>query len=154
MEKADLIAKVRDEIRSQFERMLTAAKAAASYATDEETKPDGKYDTQSTEASYLAAGQAEKAEELALDVELFETLELPNFDDSAPIAPGALVEVELEDGDIAFYLLAPRGGGTVINHLGCKLTVLTPDSPLAQKLEGKRAGDQLDEPNMTIYTVS
>ncbi|MFT5465683.1 MAG: transcription elongation GreA/GreB family factor [Verrucomicrobiales bacterium] len=153
MEKPKIVAKIYKELRSQFERMLAAAQLAESYATDQDNQAESKYDTRALEASYLASGQAEKARELAEAVELFETLELPAFEETDPIDLGALVEGDL-DGELVFYLIAPRGGGLVTEHEGCELTVLTPEAPLAQQLLGKRAGDELEIPKLKIYEVS
>ncbi len=151
-EKQVVLAKVREQIRAQFERMVSAAQTAAEYATDEGSRAESKYDTRGLEASYLAAGQAEKAEEFAEAVHLFENLKLPDFGECDPIALGALIEADL-DGELVFYLLAPRGGGIVCEHEGCDLTVLTPDSLLGSRLLGLRAGDTIAEPPLTIYTV-
>lgn len=153
MEKAKIIAKIHNQLRNQFDRMLAAAKSTESYATDQDSQAEGKYDTRALEASYLAAGQAEKAEELAEAVELFKAFDPPDFAEDAPIDLGALIEADL-DGELVFYLLAPRGGGLVCEHEGCDLTVLTPDAPLARQLLGKRAGDELESPKLVIYEVS
>lgn len=153
IEKAEIVARIRDQLRAQFQRMLAAARTSQAYATDQGSKAESKYDTRSLEASYLAAGQAEKAEELASAVEVFAKLKLPDFDEADAIGVGALVEADL-DGDLVFYLIAPVGGGVVCEHEGCELTVLTPDSPLAQQLLGLRAGDSLEAPALSVFGVS
>ncbi len=152
-EKQQVLAKVREQIRAQFERMSTAAKTSADYATDKDSRSESKYDTRSLEASYLAAGQVEQAEELADTLQWLETLELPDFRENDAIQAGALVEADFE-GDLVFYLLLSRGGGITCQHHGCDLTVLTPDSPLGAKILGLRAGDSLESPALTIYTVA
>tara|TARA_R110002096_G_scaffold273422_3_gene467230 strand:- start:21028 stop:21492 length:465 start_codon:yes stop_codon:yes gene_type:complete len=152
-EKQQVLEKVRAQIRVQFERMAAAVQSSVEYATDEDSRAESKYDTRGLEASYLAAGQVEQMEELSEALQSFETLELPAFSEDAEIQIGALVEADLE-GELVFYLIAAKGGGVVCDHEGCDLTVLTPESPLGAKVIGMRAGDRLENPEITIFTVS
>jgi transcription elongation GreA/GreB family factor len=151
-EKKELIAKVLDQLRDQYDRTLAAGRSAEEYATDAESRAEDKYDTRSLEASYLAAGQAQKVKELAEAIQRLDAWDPPSFSGDEPIDAGALVEADL-DGELVFYLLAPAGGGLATEHLGCELTVLTPDSPLAAQLIGKRAGDRVADGKITIYGV-
>jgi hypothetical protein len=151
--KAELIERIRVELRSQFERLAQAAREAHAAATDPGSKAESKYDTRSLEASYLATGQAKQVEELATAVRIFETFDPPAFDIDAAIDAGALVETDL-DSETAFFLLAPAAGGLTIDHLGAELTVLTPESPLYQQLLGRHTGDTLDRPPLFISEVS
>lgn len=151
--KAELVERIRAELRSRFERLSGAARDAHAAATDPGSKAESKYDTRNLEASYLAKGQARQVEELADSVRIFESLVLPDFGIEDPIDAGALVEVEL-NGDTAFFLLAPVGGGMTLDHFGSELTVLTPDSPMYQRLIGLRMGDSLESPALWISEVS
>ncbi len=153
VEKAELVARIREDLKSRFERMRAAATEAKEAATDDSSRAENKYDTRGLEASYLAAGQAEQAEALAELIQLFGALALPDFDEGDEIAPGALVEADL-DGELVFYLLAPGGGGVICDYLGCELTVLAPGSPLREKLLGHVAGDILNDPPLTVLGVS
>ena len=65
VEKAKVIRIVRAELEAQYRRVAAAAREAHGYATDPDSKAESKYDTRGLEASYLAAGQAAKADELA-----------------------------------------------------------------------------------------
>lgn len=151
--KADLVDRIRKELRARFERLSQAARETHAAATDASSKAESKYDTRNLEASYLAAGQAKQVEEFAEAVRIFEALSLPDFDIDTPIDAGALVETDL-DGETTFFLLAPAGGGLVFEHLGCELTVLTPESPLYQKLTGLRTGDLLEQPPLMVTEVA
>ena len=153
MSKADVIIRVRERLQEQYERMAGAALNSHSYATDRDSKAESKYDTRSLEASYLAMGQAEKAEEIAAAITYFEELNPSPFADTDAINLGALVEADLS-GELCFYLIAPFGGGVVCDHEGCDLTVLTPDSPLGRQLIGRHAGDCIEELALTIFEVS
>ena len=56
------------------------------------------------------------------------------------IAPATLVELEL-GSTVAFYFIAPRGGGLITNVEGRPVQVITPQSPLGEALLGRRIGE-------------
>lgn len=151
--KSSLLEKVRSDLRARLEILTRAAFEAHAAATDPGSKAEGKYDTRSLEASYLAAGQAKQVEELADALRVFEALNPPDFGFGDPIDAGALVEVDRE-GETVFYLMAPASGGLVVQHDGAEVTLLTPASQLYQKLLGCSAGDLLEDPPMLIIEVS
>lgn len=150
--KSALLEQIRSELRAQLERLSKAAFEAHAAATDPGSKAEGKYDTRSLEASYLAAGQARQVDELAEAVRIFEALALPDFGMADPIDAGALVEAELA-GEAAFFLLVPTSGGLVIFHEGREITLLTPASGLYQKLLGLHVGDSLEDPPLMVTEV-
>lgn len=153
MDKATLIESLKSLVKLQYERALSALAGAAEAATGDDTKAESKYDTRGLEASYLAAGQAEQADELAEAVEKLENAEFPDYDFDDPIGPGALVEAE-RDGEIVFYLLAPAGGGMVLESGdGEPVTVLGAEAPLRAQLMGKTSGSILDNIDLTILEV-
>jgi hypothetical protein len=152
MTKSELLPRILEILEDQHRVMLTASREATENATGDETRSDGKYDTRATEAAYLAEAQAEQAEKLAEAITSFKSLELPEYELTDAIGPGALVETDL-DGETSFYLLVPSGGGTTLEHLGCELTLLTPDAPLYQKLLKRKAGEMLEQPEMMLLGV-
>lgn len=151
--KTHLLEQIRSELRIRLDRLAKAAFEAHAAATDPGSKAEGKYDTRSLEASYLAAGQARQVEELAESVRVFESLTLPDFALDSEIDAGALVEVEMA-GEAAFFLLVPTAGGLVINHGGVEITLLTPASALYRNLLEMRVGESLDTPKLTVRSVS
>lgn len=151
--KLAILTRIRAELRARLDRLSKAACEAHAAATDPGSKAEGKYDTRSLEASYLAAGQARQVDELAESVRIFETLTLPDFEMDDAIDAGALVEVAL-NGDSGFFLLVPASGGLVIMHEDQEITLLTPDSGLYRKLLELRAGESLDVPKLTVIAVS
>ncbi|MCB1228664.1 MAG: hypothetical protein KDN19_00260 [Verrucomicrobiae bacterium] len=154
MIKADVIAALRAQLQSQYDRMLAAAREARGYATDQDSKAESKYDTRSLEASYLAVGQAAKADELAVALDTFRPESFRDFAEIEPIDLGALVEVVYPDRAKATFLLAPHGGGMMIDLDGVTVMVITPGAPVFGKLAGKRADDELADPPMKIARVS
>ncbi len=150
--KARLLEKIRAKLRASLTRLASAASEAHAAATDPGSKAEGKYDTRSLEASYLATGQARQVEELAESVRIFEALELPDFNAGDSIDAGALVEAEI-DGEKSCFLLVPAAGGMEINDENREITLLTPSSALYRKLLGMQAGEKLEVPRMEILDV-
>jgi hypothetical protein len=150
--KSSLLVQIRQELRNRLERLSKFAFEAHAAATDPGSKAEGKYDTRSLEASYLAAGQARQVDELAEAVCLFEALTLQEFSSADPIDAGALVEARLH-GETVYFLLVPSSGGLEIQHGGREITLLTPASDLYRKLMGMSAGESLDQPALTVVAV-
>ena len=140
--KAALIARIVAQLDATLTRFADAARVSAADATDEHNRAENKYDTRATEASYLAAGQGRKALETVEARKQFAALEAREFAPDEPIAPGALVEVD-DVGERLWYFLGPSAGGTEVEHEGREVLVITPASPLGQRLLGRRAGEAL-----------
>ena len=41
------------------------------------------------------------------------------------------------------YFIGPKAGGTEVKHEGREILVITPQSPLGERLRGKKSGDRL-----------
>lgn len=138
---------VREALRRALEGALEAMAAAAAEtragAVHEESRAEGDKDMRSTEQSYLARGQAMRAEALAEELARLERLEARAYGEGDPIGPDALVLVCVDDEPRAFYLV-PFGGGTELDVGGARVTVVTPSSPVGAALLGRRAGDDFE----------
>ncbi len=152
MNKRQVIQCVREELRRQFDLLKRASDTARADATDEESRAKSKYDTQGLEASYLAAGQAERAEEIAATITAFNAAPFPPFTAKDYIGEGALVEVSFA-GEIEWFLLAPCAGGMTVKVNQKEVTVLAPGAPLRKQLQNLRKGAQLKERQMTVKSV-
>ena len=152
MTKHEVLAAILDELKRGFENLSRAATQSRESATDAESKGDGKYDTRSTEASYLADGQARQAAEVAAAAAAFEQLEARDYDPTDPIALGALVEIEIM-GEREWFFLGPASGGLEVSLGEETITILTPESPLGQNLLGRHSGDQTTAPDAKIISV-
>ena len=152
MSKADLIETVRNELKASLDRLHRAASEARAAATDPGSKAESKYDTRSLEASYLASGQARQAQELGESLRILESWQPVDFAADDAIEAGALVRVSGAGGSSCF-LLVPAAGGLEVEHNGEEVTLLSPASPLYQKLCGLRAGDSLDSPRLSVSAV-
>lgn len=151
--KDQLVRQITARLRQQLDTMTEAAKATHAASTGDEGKQEGKYDTRALEASYLAGAQAEQTQALARALHVFEQLELEDFAPDDAIAPGALVETEL-DGTISYFLLTPCAGGIGITHEAGELTTLSPEAPLYQGLLGLQVGEFIGDTGMMILEVS
>lgn len=143
--KQAILTQIIDSLRAELDTCLNAARAASAAATDPDSKAENKYDTRSLEASYLARGQAQRVGELQEAVHAFETLNLRRFEDGDAVGLGALVGLKNDNGE-SFYFLGPAAGGTEVQHEGSEVLVITPASPLGQKLVGRKTGDKVPMP--------
>jgi hypothetical protein len=141
MDKQHLLQCIIEKITLDAELALSAAKAAHEAAINEETQPDNKYDTLSLEASYIAQGHANRAQELKKALEVYKKLEMQSFAPYEPFYLTALVGIEYEDGRIRQLFLGPDAGGLKVNCDGEEIVVITPGSPLCAALLGKQVGD-------------
>lgn len=138
---------VREALRASMQSALEAIAASAADAREgavhEESRAEGDKDMRSTEQSYLARGQAMRAEELAEEIARFASMEPRAYGGDDAIGPGALVAVTVDDEERVFYLV-PCGGGTELDVGGVRVTVVTPSSPVGNALVGRRAGDDFE----------
>ncbi|WP_136515344.1 GreA/GreB family elongation factor [Geomonas edaphica] len=123
---------------------MKAAKAAHEAAIHEENIPDNKYDTLSLEASYVAQGQANRAQEVKLALQAYRGLSLQPFNALAEIRLTALVTLEGDDGALKTVFIGPQEGGLKLLLDGEEVLVITPSSPMGRELIGKSLGDTVE----------
>ena len=140
MNKRAIIKKITAKLTEELSVYLRAAAYARDEATHEQNKAENKYDTRGLEASYLARGQSKQAAELEAAIVEFERVGVRKFAVGDAIAVGALVELE-QGGEKFFYFLGPRAGGTEVIHDKNEILVITPQSPLGEQLQGKKANE-------------
>ena len=143
MTKEELLQAVIAALSADLTVLSTAARAAHEAATHEECIPDNEYDTTALEASYIAQGQANRAQEIRATLESYRTLTLNTFDDDTPIRLTALVNLEDSEGNMRRFFLGPQGGGMKITDGITEIVVITPVSPLGRSLLGRRTGDEV-----------
>ncbi|MFN3697916.1 MAG: hypothetical protein ACK4VO_10795 [Pseudobdellovibrio sp.] len=140
IDKAKLIEKIKIQLEQDFEKLKSAALATYEDATHEESKPENEYDTRGLEASYLAGAQGKRLAELEEVYAAIKFLKVKNFSDQDVIELSALVEVDLK-GKKQFLLIAPKGGGIIIEYDGLSIQVIASYSPLGEALLGLKKGD-------------
>jgi len=143
MTKEQMIQEIIARLSTDLAVLSTAARAAHEAATHEECIPDNKYDTTALEASYIAQGQANRAQEIRGALESYRTLTLQGFDDDTPIRLTALITLESADGDVRRLFLGPQAGGMKVPDRDGEIVVITPRSLLGRSLLGQRIGDEV-----------
>lgn len=159
MTKVQLLQAITTALAADLAILSAAARAAHSAATHSECLPDNKYDTTALEASYIAQGQANRAQEIQAALESYRNLTLHTFDDETPIRLTALVTLQDGEGNDRRFFLGPHSGGLKIDDPAGEIVVITPASPLGRSLLGLRVGDEvltgsaLTEASFTIVAV-
>src|SRR5210317_1869598 len=111
MNKELILNKIIALLTEDLKILTEAAKTAHAAATHTECLPDNKYDTTGLEASYVAQGQANRAQEIRQSLESYRKLVLRTFDEETPIRLTALVTIEADDGSCRQVFLGPDAGG-------------------------------------------
>lgn len=140
MNKQAVLDQILSVLNTELALLKRAAHDAFAAATDPDSKAENKYDTRTLEASYVARGQAKRVAELQEAVQAFGALPRTTLEPGTAITLGALVSLDTPE-ERTHYFLGPLAGGTEIVHEGNEIVIITPASPLGQKLIGKRAGE-------------
>lgn len=144
MNKALLQQLILDQLHSDLTQAQQAALTAYEAATHEENIAENKYDTLGLEASYLAAGQARRVEEIRQALSAWEKLRLRPFDAQQGIQLGTLVWLADAEGSEQCLFLGPDGAGLKLLLDGQEVRVVSPRAPLGQRLIGRGEGDQVE----------
>jgi transcription elongation GreA/GreB family factor len=140
--KAELIRLILVKLNHDLELFVNAARTAHEAAIDEETQPDNKYDTTALEASYVAQGQANRAQELRRSIETYKQLAWPPQSDIIRLA--SLVTLKDSTGNQKQLFIGPLEGGLKVATKSGDVMVITPASPLGKSLIGKSSDDSVD----------
>lgn len=143
VDKAALLRAFIEQLSAEVARAKAQAVEAAEGVTHTENRAEGIKDMRSTEASYVARGQAERTAKLEEAVALLSRLELRDFGPNDAVALTALIDLE-HHGARSRYFLVPAAGGERIEHGGHKIQTLTPTSPLGRAVIGLRLGDEAE----------
>ena len=144
MHKDALIQQVITSLTTDLSTLTVAAKTAHAAATHSECLPDNKYDTTGLEASYIAQGQANRAQDIRQSLDRYQKLITRDFDDETPIRLTALVTMEDDSGNQRRVFLGPDAGGLKLVDGDEECVVITPESPLGRALLGKVCGDEVE----------
>ena len=133
-----------EQLKVDLDIAQRAAQTAYETATHEENIAENKYDTLGLEASYLAAGQAKRVEEIRQALVLCQNLILRPYDEQQGIQIGTLLGLEDDNGNQQWLFLGPDAAGLKVYLVGQLITVITPRSPLGKSLLGKFEGDEVE----------
>jgi transcription elongation GreA/GreB family factor len=143
MNKPDLLRLIIEQLTDDLAVQFNAALAAHEASTHEENIPDNKYETLALEASYVAQGQANRAQEIRRALDTYKQLTPQNYDDNSTIGLTSLVSLSGDDDTTRTVFVGPlEGGMKVVDPLtGAEIVVITPASPLGRDLIGRTTGD-------------
>ena len=141
MNKEQFREQILARLAADHQLLLHAAKSSHAAATHEDNAPDSKYETLALEASYIAQGQANRAQEIKQAIEAYRQLVLQKFSEQSQIRMSALVQLEDQQGNEKQVFIGPAAGGLKLDHEGQEIMLITPDSPLGSELIGR----QVDE---------
>ena len=144
MNKHAVLQLILEKLAVDLDIAQRAAQTAYETATHEENIAENKYDTLGLEASYLAAGQARRVEEIKQSLALCQSLQLRPFDAQRGVELGTLLGLEDENSRQQWLFLAPDAAGLKVDVVGQPVTVITPRSPLGKSLLGKFEGDEVE----------
>lgn len=156
MDKQALLSNIIAALTADLGLLTEAARTAHAAATHEECLPDNKYDTTGLEASYIAQGQANRAQEIRRSLDKYRNLTLSNFDEETPIRLTALVTIEADDNSCRQVFIGPDAGGLKLVNGDMECIVITPESPLGRALLGRRCDDEVQigsETSLKTYTI-
>lgn len=143
-DKARLLAALIEQINADLDAMVSTHKATHEGAVHEESRAENDKDTRAIESTYLARGLAQRAAELGTAKSQLTQLELREFSQSTPVALSALVRLRDEDDEHdQWYFLAPAGGGLRLTRDGFEVAIITPGSPLGDRILGKSLDDEI-----------
>jgi len=148
MDKRFLVDQLIDRLRASANVALHAQEAAAVEARDGATPAEKREDARAAlELGGLAKAQGARAQRAIAEADSLTSFRPGVLREDAPIAVGALVEVEDGDsGEGRTFFLAPVGAGVTLTAPGGDgfLSVVTPASPIGKAVLGKRVGDVVD----------
>ena len=148
MDKRFLIDQLSDKLRESAQVARKAGQDAADEARDGATAAEKRENARvAQEYAGLARGQVARASRTLAELSTLETFRPGPLGKGAPIALGAIVEVE-EDGEGIgrTFFLAPVGAGVELTGPGGDgfLSVVTPQSPVGKAVLGRRVGETIE----------
>jgi transcription elongation GreA/GreB family factor len=146
MDKAMLVEQLTERLRQSAAVARKAGQAAADEAREGATPAEKREDARvALEQGNLARAQASRAAKVAAELSALEIFRPASFPARAPVALGAVVEVEDGEQGKTFFL-APVGAGVELVGPGGDgfLSVVTPHSPVGKAVLGRRVGDTVE----------
>lgn len=144
LDKPLLLQQVIAQLEADLAQAQQAALTAYEAATHEENIAENKYDTLGLEASYLATGQARRAEAIRHCLGTWKQLVLRPFDRLQGIQLGALLWLADEADQRQCLFLGPDGAAMKLQQDGHSVQVIGPQAPLGQRLLGCDEGDSIE----------
>ena len=149
LSKSAVLTAIQKTLDDELAALTRGARASFAAATDPDSRAENKYDTRTLEASYVARGQAQRVQELQAAVHLFQAL-AQDLTTSPSVRLGSFILLDEDQ----YYFMGPGAGGTEVIFEGKEILVITPASPLGQRLMGKGAGEILQLPAGPTFRIT
>lgn len=131
-----LISQVGEGIANTSVARANASRAAA----EAPGAMHSRYDSSKEEYQNLADSLGVRVNQKTEDANTLRSLRLPQ--NTFTVEEGTLVRIAEEDGSsFTDYLFLPCCGGETVQYNGGEITVVTPQSPIGQRINGKMIGD-------------
>lgn len=143
VDKSRLQQQVLERLAADLLQVEQALSAAHEAATHEENIAENKYDTLGLEASYLATGQARRAEAIRQAMVHWRLFCPQPYSASKGIQLGALVCLLGADEKQQLVFLGPEGGNMKLVIGADTIQVISSQAPLGKALLGKAEGDEV-----------
>ena len=143
MDKYLLLQQVQARLAEDLLQAEQAARVAHETATHEENVAENKYDTLGLEASYLATGQARRAETIRQAMVGWRQFRPSPYDASKGIQLGALVCLLDSTGKQQQIFIGPHGGSMTLVSGAQWVQVISSEAPLGRAMLGQREGEEV-----------
>lgn len=140
-DKSLLLEELKTRLKREIEQAKKAFATSRLHATSEELKADGKYDTRSIEAGYLAGAQKKRVDELELELNLLEEVNIEHSPDKVSV--GSLVLLKFNEQE-RLYFISSTSGGSMIKIGNHVVLVISAFSPIGSEVIGLEAGDTFE----------
>lgn len=153
IDKNKILNELMTKAKNDYEGLKKALGTTKDHASDSDMKAEGKYDTRSIEAGYLAGAQKVRVDELENEVKLLEEISLAHTSDV--ICVGSLVEIELNE-QRRLYFISSTAGGTILNIDNNPILVISAFSPIGDCAIGLSKNDSFEIENkngVREYTI-
>lgn len=143
MDKSLLRQQVLERLAEDLLRVEHAVRTAHEAATHEENIAENKYDTLGLEASYLATGQARRADAIRQAIVNWRNFYPAPYNPAQGIQLGALVCLVDADDKQQQLFIGPEGGNMTLGSGADLIHVISSKAPLAWAVLGKSEGDEV-----------
>jgi transcription elongation GreA/GreB family factor len=158
---SEKLDRVKLEIKNKLilqmkERLIEVQEVANNsheFVKNGDLKSDGKYDTRSIEAGFLAGAQQKRVEQVKQDISLLESIDLRLGNQSVSI--GSLVELELNKKRQT-YFISSVSGGSLLNIEGIPVLVVSVFSPIGEGCIDRIVGDEFEveiKDQLRVYSI-
>lgn len=142
-DKQALLAALRHSLQEELDATRRRALDAAEAVIHEDNRPENDKDMRSTEASYIAHGQAKRAAELESALARLVGMPVRPLTTDDAVEVSALVDLRAGNKSTTYFLVVAGGGEKL--RLGNKdVLTLATNSPLGEALMGLHEGEEAE----------